>query len=134
MTSIFPLSWSPKVMDDEPFLIFLEIAVDFWLEDHFAEAQPGDDCRDCMTCLPHLVHLSSIINPAQSGSIFSWLCSCIPIHLNSELRFYDGWVMCAFISFPFMFCLLSLSRKLAFFVPSKFCILDRWSPTVYQRC
>jgi hypothetical protein len=25
-------------MDDVPFLIFLEIAVDFWLEDHFAEA------------------------------------------------------------------------------------------------
>jgi hypothetical protein len=39
MTSIFPLLWSLKVMDDEPFLIFLKIAMDFWLEDHFAEAQ-----------------------------------------------------------------------------------------------
>jgi hypothetical protein len=26
-------------MDNVPFLIFLEIAVDFWLEDHFTEAQ-----------------------------------------------------------------------------------------------
>jgi hypothetical protein len=42
------------------------------------------------------------------------------IHLNSELRFYDGWVMCALISFPFMFCLLSLSRKLAFLYQANF--------------
>jgi hypothetical protein len=39
MTSIFPLLWSPKVMDNVPFLIFLEIAVDFWLEDYFTKAQ-----------------------------------------------------------------------------------------------
>jgi hypothetical protein len=33
-------------MDDRPFLIFLKIAVDFWLEDHFAEAQWDPEVED----------------------------------------------------------------------------------------
>jgi hypothetical protein len=33
-------------MDDEHFLIFLEIAVDFWLEDHFTEAQQDPEVED----------------------------------------------------------------------------------------
>jgi hypothetical protein len=53
MTSIFPLSWSPKVMDDMPFLIFLEIAVDFWLEGHFAEAQRDPEGRFCSNQYSH---------------------------------------------------------------------------------
>jgi hypothetical protein len=33
-------------MDNVPFLIFLEIAVDFWLEDHFAKAQQDPEVED----------------------------------------------------------------------------------------
>jgi hypothetical protein len=49
-------------MDDVPFLIFLEIAVDFWLEDHFAEAQRDPEMKDFVqtsTPIIDLVHVTS---------------------------------------------------------------------------
>jgi hypothetical protein len=49
-------------MDKVPFLIFLEIAVDFWLEDHFAEAQRDPEVEDFVqtsTPVIDLVHVTS---------------------------------------------------------------------------
>jgi hypothetical protein len=49
-------------MDDVPFLIFLEIAVDFWFEDHFAEAQRDPEVEDFVqtsTPVIDLVHVTS---------------------------------------------------------------------------
>jgi hypothetical protein len=49
-------------MDDVPFLIFLKITVDFWLEDHFAEAQWDPEVEDFVqtsTTIIDLVHVTS---------------------------------------------------------------------------
>jgi hypothetical protein len=62
MTSIFPLLWSPKELDDKPFLIFLEIAMDFWLEDYFAKAQQDPEVEDFVqtyTPIIDVVHVTS---------------------------------------------------------------------------
>jgi hypothetical protein len=62
MTDLFPLSWSPKVIDNVPFLIFSEIAVDSWLEDYFTEAQQDPEVEDFVqtsTPIIDLVHVTS---------------------------------------------------------------------------
>jgi hypothetical protein len=49
-------------MDDVPFLIFLKIAVDFWLKDHFAEAPQDPEVEDFVqtsTPVIDLVHVTS---------------------------------------------------------------------------
>jgi hypothetical protein len=49
-------------MDDEPFLIFLEIAMDFWLENHSAEAQRDPEVEDFVqtsTPVIDLFHVTS---------------------------------------------------------------------------
>jgi hypothetical protein len=49
-------------MDNEPFLIFLEIAVDFWLENHFAEAQRDPEVEDFVQTSTPIIDLVHVIS------------------------------------------------------------------------
>jgi hypothetical protein len=71
-------------MDNVPFLIFSEIAVDFWLEDHFTEAQRDPEVEDFVqtsTPVIDLVHVTSkhpiiplfVAAPYQILDTVSWV-------------------------------------------------------------
>jgi hypothetical protein len=49
-------------MNNVPFLIFLEIAVDFWLENHFTEAQQDPEMKDFVQTSTPVIDLVHIIS------------------------------------------------------------------------